>query len=55
MSTIAVPRPLAAPGTSAGIAGAAIRTERLTKRYGKRAVVDGLTISIPRGSIAIPS
>jgi hypothetical protein len=44
MSAAAVPRLSAILGISAGIIGAATRTERLAKRYGKRAEVDGLTI-----------
>jgi ABC-2 type transport system ATP-binding protein len=37
--------------TTTTTTGPAIRLDRLTKRYGERNAVDGLTVEIPRGSI----
>jgi ABC-2 type transport system ATP-binding protein len=42
----------AASKTASAATGLAIRTERLTKRYGTRAAVDGVSLEVPIGVIA---
>jgi ABC-2 type transport system ATP-binding protein len=42
----------AASKTAAAATGLAIRTEHLTKRYGTRAAVDGVSLEVPTGVIA---
>jgi ABC-2 type transport system ATP-binding protein len=42
----------AASTTAAAATGLAIRTEQLTKRYGARAAVDGVSLEVPIGVIA---
>jgi ABC-2 type transport system ATP-binding protein len=42
-------RPRQEPGPAAG--SAALRTDALTKRYGARAAVDGLSIEVPAGTV----
>src|SRR5215472_15503769 len=42
----------AAPKTASAATGLAIRTEHLTKRYGTRAAVDGVSLEVPTGVIA---
>jgi ABC-2 type transport system ATP-binding protein len=42
----------AAASTTAAVTGLAIRTEQLTKRYGTRAAVDGVSLQVPIGVIA---
>src|SRR5690242_18694009 len=49
MSTTTGP---AASKTASAATGLAIRTERLTKRYGTRAAVDGVSLEVPIGVIA---